>query len=134
MRPRLPVSRRRAFLWMYRSNTVPLMTADLRSFLDVLERNAPELLVRVDREVDPRWELSSVQKRLQADGDVPVLVFESVAGHRMPVVTNLFATKKHLALALDTTPERVVERFGDAQANRIPPREVASGPVKDVVS
>ena len=109
------------------------MTADLRSFLDVLERNAPELLVRVDREVEPRWGLSSVQKRLQADGDLPVLVFERVAGHKMPVVTNLFATKKHLALALDTTPERVVERFGDAQANRIPPREVASGAVKDVV-
>ena len=109
------------------------MTADLRSFIDTLEKNAPELLVRVDREVDPRWELSAVQKRLQADRELPVLVFDRVAGYKMPVVTNLFATKKHLALALDTTPERVIEHFGDAQLNRIPPREVVSGVVKDVV-
>ena len=87
------------------------MTADLRSFLDKLEKNTPELIVRVDREVEPRWELSSVQKRLQADGDLPVMVFERVAGHQIPVVTNLFSTKKHLALALDTTPERVIELF-----------------------
>ena len=72
------------------------MTADLRSFIDTLEKNAPELLVRVDREVDPRWELSAVQKRLQADRELPVLVFDRVAGYKMPVVTNLFATKKHL--------------------------------------
>jgi 2,5-furandicarboxylate decarboxylase 1 len=109
------------------------MTADLRTFLDKLEKNAPELIVRIDREVEPRWELSSVQKRLQADGDLPVMVFERVAGHQIPVVTNLFSTKKHLALALDTTPERVIERFGDAQINRIRPRNVPSGPVKDVV-
>ncbi|SVA57217.1 uncharacterized protein METZ01_LOCUS110071 [marine metagenome] len=109
------------------------MTADLRSFLDTLEKNTPELIVRVEREVEPRWEISSVQKRLQADGDLPVMVFEHVAGHQIPVVTNLFSTKKHLALALDTTPERVIERFGDAQINRIPPRKVPSGPVKDVV-
>ena len=109
------------------------MTADLRSFLDTLERNAPELLVRVTREVDPVWELSSVQKRLQSDKGLPVLMFERVAGYTMPVVSNLFATKKHLALALNTTPECVIERFGDAQANRIPPRKVLTGPVKDVV-
>ena len=55
------------------------MTAALRAFLDTLEKNTPELIVRVDREVEPRWELSSVQKRLQADGDLPVMVFERVA-------------------------------------------------------
>ena len=50
------------------------MTADLRSFLDTLEKNTPELIVRVERKVEPRWEISSVQKRLQADGDLPVTV------------------------------------------------------------
>ena len=76
---------------------------------------------------------SGAKKRLQADRQLPVLVFEQVAGHKMPVVTNLFATKEHLALALDTTPERVIERFGDAQVNRIAPRVVSSGAVKDVI-
>lgn len=110
------------------------MTKDLRHFLRRVEDTAPELFQRVKREVSPRWELSSVQKRLQADGKLPVLVFEHVAGHSMPVVTNLFASKQHLAIALDTTPDRVIERFAEAQENRIPPREVQAGPVKEVVA
>ncbi len=109
------------------------MKKDLREFLDVVQKKAPELLVRVGREVDPKWELSAVQKRLQADDELPVLVFDRVSGHTMPVVTNLFASKALLALALGTTPESVVERFGDAQKNRIAPKEVSSGAVKDVV-
>lgn len=109
------------------------MKKDLREFLDVVGERAPELLARVSRAVDPKWELSSVQKRLQADGELPVLVFDRVSGHEMPVVSNLFASKRHLALALGTDSEQVIERFGDAQKHRIPPREVSSGPVKDVV-
>lgn len=109
------------------------MAKDLREFLRAVETRAPELLVRVRREVDPKWELSAVQKKLQAGGELPVLVFDRVAGHTMPVVSNLFASKRHLALALDIEPEQVIERFDDAQKNRIPPEEVTSGPVKDVV-
>lgn len=109
------------------------MKKDLREFLDVVQQRAPELLVRIGREVDPKWELSAVQKRLEAEGRLPVLVFDRVAGHTMPVVSNLFASKTLLALALDTSPEKVIELFGDAQKNRIPPRDVPSGPVKDVV-
>ncbi|MFQ5790326.1 MAG: UbiD family decarboxylase [Acidobacteriota bacterium] len=105
---------------------------DLRYFLRVVEERAPELLVRVNREVSPRWELSSVQKRLEADGKLPIVVFERVAGHSMPVVANLFASKQHLALALDTSPEQVVARFAEAQRQRTPPRVVQGGPVKDV--
>jgi len=109
------------------------LTKDLRSFLRLVEERAPELLVRVKREVSPQWELSSVQKRLEAEGKLPILVFEKVAGHGMPVVVNLFASKRHLALALDTTPEQVVGRFAEAQSERIPPRAVESGPVKEVI-
>lgn len=109
------------------------MTKDLRHFLRRIEEAAPELFQRVKREVSPRWELSSVQKRLQADGKVPVLLFERLAGHAMPVVCNLFASKRHLAIAIETTPDRVIERFAEAQEHRIPPREVAAGPVKEVI-
>jgi 2,5-furandicarboxylate decarboxylase 1 len=109
------------------------MKKDLRGFLELVQQRAPEMLVHVRRAVDPKWELSAVQKRLEADGELPVLVFDRVSGHTMPVVSNLFASKAHLALALDTSPENVVERFGNAQRDRIPPRVVTSGAVKDVV-
>jgi 2,5-furandicarboxylate decarboxylase 1 len=106
---------------------------DLRSHLRLVEQQAPELFVRVKQQVSPQWELSAVQKRLEADGKLPILVFDRVAGHSMPVVTNLFASKRHLALALGTCPEDVVAKFTEAIKRRIPPREVSGGPVKDVV-
>lgn len=89
--------------------------------------------MRVRREVDARWELSAVQKRLEAEGRLPILLFERIAGQRLPVVTNLFASKRHLALALDTSPEEVVSRFAEASARRVPPRAVSGGPVKEAV-
>ena len=109
------------------------MTQDLRHFLRLVEERAPTLLRRVKKEVSPRWEVSALQKRLEADRELPILWFEKVAGHAMPVVVNLFASKAHLALALDTSPEEVVSRFASAQERPIPPRKVESGPVKDVV-
>jgi 2,5-furandicarboxylate decarboxylase 1 len=109
------------------------MTKDLRQFLATVEELAPDLLLRIREPVSPRWELSSVQKRLEADGRLPVVLFEQVEGHSMRVVSNLFATKRHLALALGTSPEDVVARFIEAQARRVPPRMVGSGPVKDIV-
>lgn len=109
------------------------MKHDLRSFLRTLEERAPELLVRVKKPVSPRWELSAVQMRLQAEGRLPVLLFERPEGHGMPVVANLFASKRHLGLALGVAPEEVVARFAEAERRRVPPAVVSAGPVQDVV-
>ena len=108
--------------------------ADLRTFLHLIEQQAPDLFARVKAEVNPRWELSAVQMRLQAEGKLPVLFFERVSGHAMPVVSNLFASKRHLALALGTSPDRLVSAFSEAATRRLAPVEVSTGPVKDVVS
>jgi 2,5-furandicarboxylate decarboxylase 1 len=110
------------------------VTQDLRHFLRRVEERSPKLLRRVAKEVSPKWEISALQKRLEADGELPILWFEKVKGHGMPVVANLFASKRHLALALDVSPEEVVARFASAQERPIAPREVTGGPVKEVVS
>ena len=89
--------------------------------------------MQVPGEVNPRWELSAVQKRLEVDRRLPVLQFQKVVGSTMPVISNLFASKTHLALALETTPENVIPRFAEAQVNGLAPRNVSSGPIKDVV-
>ena len=109
------------------------MKKDLRYFLKAIENRAPELFLRIKKEVSPKWELSSVQKRLEAEGKLPVVVFEKIKGYDLPVVTNLFSTKQHLALALETSPEDVVTRFTQAQKNRVKPRVVKTGPVKEVI-
>ena len=109
------------------------MTKDLRYFLRTVEERTPELFLRIKKEVSPRWELSSVQKKLEAEDRLPIVLFEKIQGHDMPIVTNLFSSKRHLALALETSPQDVVAKFADAQKNRIKPHQVNSGPVKEVI-
>jgi 2,5-furandicarboxylate decarboxylase 1 len=108
------------------------MKNTLRTFLDSVEAHSPELFQRVRREVSPRWELSAVQRKLESEARLPILVFEKVAGHQIPVVTNVFASKRHLGLALGVSATEVVTRFTQAQTARVKPVEVSDGPVKEV--
>ncbi|MEZ5417201.1 MAG: UbiD family decarboxylase [Vicinamibacterales bacterium] len=109
------------------------MEHDLRHFLRALETEAPDLLATVTREVSTAWEISAVQMRLQHERRLPVLKFDRVAGHAMPVVTNLYASRRHLALALGVEPGEVVAKFAHASAHPVPPRMVDGGPVQDLV-
>ena len=110
------------------------MTHDLRHFLRALESAHPAQLLRITHPVSPQWELSAVQKRLESEGRLPVLLFEDPAGARLPIVTNLFASKLLVGVALGTTPDRVVERVARCQRAGVAPRQVGTGPVKDVVA
>jgi len=109
------------------------MKNTLRTFLKSVEEQAPELFQRVRKTVNPEWELSAVQRKLESEGKLPIVLFESVAGHDMPVVSNIFASKRQLGLALGVSGTRVVRKFIDAQAARIKPVMVNSGPVQEVI-
>jgi 2,5-furandicarboxylate decarboxylase 1 len=109
------------------------MKKDLRYFLACVKEKAPEQFLRVKKEVDPRWELSSVQRRLQDEGRLPILLFEKVKNQKFQVVTNLFSSRQLVEIALDTTPDGLVKKLVYAQNNRIKSRLVDSGPAKDVV-
>ncbi|MDI7259270.1 MAG: UbiD family decarboxylase [Thermodesulfobacteriota bacterium] len=109
------------------------MKKDLRYFLKTVEERIPELFLRIKKEVSPKWEISSIQKKLEAEGKLPIMFFERIRDHDMRIVTNIFATKRHLSLALETVPEDIPARFAEAQKNRIKPKIVVSGPVKEVV-
>ncbi len=109
------------------------MKKDLRYFLKSVEEKAPELLLRINKVVSPKWEISSFQKRLEMEGRLPILLFENIKAHKMRIVTNVFSTKKHLALALNTLEENVVNKFIEGQKKGIKPQKVSSGPIKEVV-
>ena len=48
---------------------------DLPSFLHQLRSAAPQDLVTVKKEVDPRLELAAVVKKLELEGRYPVILF-----------------------------------------------------------
>jgi 2,5-furandicarboxylate decarboxylase 1 len=93
----------------------------------------------VDREVDPRFEVTALLARLEQQGRYPVVIFRNVRGSRLPVVTNVHATFQRLALALGlpataSVPEFTAE-YGRREDRPIEPSVVPpdEAPVKQVV-
>jgi len=108
------------------------MAADLRSFLEQVRQRWPEDWQVVKKEVDPRYEITGLVVRCERERRRPVILFERVKDTPYPVVTNVHS-RARLALAMRSTPREMVKDFLHAMASPIPPRVVATGPVKEVV-
>ncbi|MGH8733636.1 MAG: UbiD family decarboxylase, partial [Burkholderiales bacterium] len=74
---------------------------DLREFIARLEANGD--LKRIRAEVSPRLEMTEISDRVLRAGG-PALLFENPAGHRIPVLANLFGTVKRVAAAMGVEP------------------------------
>ena len=110
------------------------MAQDLRSFLDLVKRTRPADFQIVSRPVDPVYEITGLVAKLEKEGRRrPVLLFENVKGTSWPVLTNLHASRSRLAAAINAAPDRMQETYLRAMERPVPPRVVATGPVKEVV-
>lgn len=105
---------------------------DLREYIEILDEHGD--LKRAKRPVDPVWEMSAVLGRMEEQDDLSAVLFEAVQG--LPgwrVVSNLFARRRHVALALNVAEEEILGAFQDRIGRSVPPRPVSEAPVKDQV-
>ena len=97
---------------------------DLRDFVAGLEASGD--LVRVRAEVDPRLEMTAVCDRTLRGGG-PALLFERPAGHRIPVLANLFGTRSRVARAMGVDNVEALREIGELLAflrQPDPPRDL----------
>ena len=80
---------------------------DLRHFINECEKKLPKEFVRVSKEVDPKYEISAIVRKLDLMGKHPLVFFEKVKGYNMPVVCNTDNTWTKYGLALGVPPEKV---------------------------
>jgi UbiD family decarboxylase len=104
---------------------------DLREFLKVLEEEHE--LQKVKIEVDPKHELGAICKIHNERPNSPALLFQNVKGHKIPVVGQLLATDRRVALALGLAQENVFDETVRRASNPIAPRRVSDGPCQEVV-
>ena len=77
---------------------------DLRSYLDLVKQKKPDDLMVVTKELDPAYEITTLVVKLEQEAKRrPVLLCENVKGCKFPVLTNLFASRSRLALAMNCT-------------------------------
>ncbi len=104
---------------------------DLREFLDTLEK-AGELHT-IAAQVDPKHELGAICKIFNERPNSPALLFENVKGSTIPVVGQLLASDRRVALALGLSQKNVFDETVRRATKPIPTRLVANGPCQEVV-
>lgn len=109
------------------------MPKDLRYFIEYLDNNAPAEIVRVKRPVDPKHEISSIVRKLQSENRFPVVLCEQVKGSKMPVITNIYASRQRFAHILEVPADELLQRCFKATTTPIQPKIVKQGPIQDVV-
>jgi UbiD family decarboxylase len=105
----------------------------LRGFLHMVERDFPEELVRIRTPVSTHLDITSLVFELERAGKSPVVVYENVKGHTMPVVTNIAGNRKLLAACLGVKPADLPTAFRERCQKYIPCEVVKEAPWQEVV-
>ena len=124
----------------------------LGEFVEALDKAGE--LKRVKARVSTDLEIAEIMRRLMYSRGGPAVLFESIEGHRMPILGNAFGSIKRLEIALDTTDftdigRRIVDltrmKMPSGMFNKLKmlpklseigeygPKYVDSGPVTEVI-
>ena len=102
---------------------------DLRAFIAEFSEKLPNESVKVSREVDPKYEVSAIIKKLDLMGKHPLVVFENVKGSDMSVVCNTDAARSQFSIALGASPEMLDDFYAEREEecilfNKYPIKEI----------
>jgi 2,5-furandicarboxylate decarboxylase 1 len=113
---------------------------DLRHFINECEKKLPKEFVRISKEVDAKYDISAIVRKLDLMGKHPLVVFEKVKGYRIPVVCNTDNTWAKYGLALGVAPEKVQDFYDKSEEecirlNKYPIKEIkkSEAPCKEIV-
>ena len=105
----------------------------LRGFLAMVARDYPEELLRIRVPVRTHLDMTSLVFELEHAGRSPVVVYENVEGHTMPVVTNIAGSRKLLAACLGVAQADLPSAFRERVQKYIPCETVKEAPWQEVV-
>src|SRR3954463_1580382 len=105
----------------------------LRGFLRMVETDFPDEFVRVRQEIDPKFDSTAMLFELDRAGRSPVVVFESIKGKTMPLVTNVAGSRKLLAACLGVKVAELPTAFRERCQKYIPCEVVDTAAWDEVV-
>ena len=111
-------------------------TPDLRGYIEFLEKEHPEEIIRITKEVDPKFGVTGILDKLEKDGHFEAVIFENVKGSDVPLVANMHGSFGRLkyAIGMEEGDEKAFLRnYAALEANPIEPVKVDDAPVQEVV-
>ncbi len=104
------------------------MSQDLRGFVEAYGRAYPGEVVRIAEPVGIVHDVMAVVLEYERRRRHPVLLFERVRGHDMPIVANVVASRRALAFALGVPERELAAEYARRIKERIKPVIVPDPP------
>src|SRR5438093_3457360 len=104
--------------------------ADLRGFVAAYERAHPGEVVRVAEPVGLEHDIMAVVLEYERRRRYPILLFEKVRDHDIPVVANVVASRRALAFALGVDEGRLAHEYARRLKEYFKPVVVADPPFR----
>ncbi|MEM4174409.1 MAG: UbiD family decarboxylase [Candidatus Caldarchaeum sp.] len=104
---------------------------DLRDFLRDLKEQHPEEFVEIDEPVSTEYEVTAYWQVYSRLGN-PVLFFRKVRGYDMPVVANVFGSRRRVARVIGADEEGFYDKWCEKLRRVVEPEVVNDGSVKEV--
>jgi UbiD family decarboxylase len=114
------------------SQSLAAQRQSLRGFLAMVRRDFPEEMVTIREKVATRLDMTALVFELERTGKSPVVIYENVEGHAMPVVTNVAGNRRLLAACLGVTTEQLPGAFRERCQTYIPCRTASSAPWQEL--
>ena len=105
----------------------------LRGFLEFVEADHPDQLLRIREPVRTEFEMTAIVFELERAGRSPVVVFENVVGHDMPVVTNIAGNRELLAALMNVDSRDLPTAFRERCQDYLPVERVDRAPWQEIV-
>ncbi|MFQ5913919.1 MAG: UbiD family decarboxylase, partial [Nitrospinota bacterium] len=109
------------------------MNQDLRSFIREFEEEFPEEVIRVAEPVDLRYDIMATVLEFERRRRFPVLFFDNVKGHEVPVVCNVVAGRRSLAKALRVAESELSDEYARRLKDYIDPKVVEDPPFRQIL-
>jgi 2,5-furandicarboxylate decarboxylase 1 len=106
---------------------------NLQAFLDWYAGRYPEDVLEIAEAVDSDQEVTALAQRLAERGEHPLMLLRKVMGLDVQVATNLFASRKRVARMLGVELGELHSAYQSRARRLTPMRDVARGPVLDIV-
>jgi 2,5-furandicarboxylate decarboxylase 1 len=105
----------------------------LRGFLGMVARDYPADLLRIKEPVSSQLDATAVVFELERAGKSPVVIFDNIDGHTMPMVTNVAANRNLLAACLGVGADNLPGGFRERCQKPIACETVSTAPWNEVV-
>ncbi len=94
---------------------------DLRAFVDAFEQAHPGEVLRVTEPVDLAYQMQALALELERRRRFPLLLFQNVRGHAMPVIANVMASRRGLGFALGAEEAELHEEYARRLKDHVKP-------------